>query len=512
MKKIVYSILISSLFFASCKKFLDTTPTDFLSPKNYYKTEAEVKVALAGVYDVLGKSETYGRYLFFEMDVADDSFIALSTWTQDVGLYNYSPGDVKIEATWSTLYNGINRANVLLESLNDSSLPEATKKVAEGQALFLRAYYYFILVNNWGNVPLRLTATASTSEVNFPRTPYKTVYQQIISDMEKAADLVDKTADGSRVTQPVVWGMLARVNLKMAGAPLRDKSRYAEAAKWAKKVMDESGSKLNADYTEVFKNLCRDVFEPKEVLWEVSFGNYNSSQVEEGAVGGINGIGTSNLTIGYSYGAKHTVKSYYDSFETGDLRRDWNINTYYYTSATDATKIAYSPTAIYNRCDAKFRREYELASSGKFTNTTAIDFPLLRYADVLLMYAEAENEVNGPANAYNAINQVRRRAFGLPVDATSAVDLQGLDQDGFRNAVRAERSKELGYEGLRRFDLVRWGQFVPAMKAVANEMVNATGYTYGARSGQNVTAKDTLFAIPSSEMALNKEMVQNPGW
>ena len=519
MKKIFYSLLVSIIFLTSCKKFLETTPTDSLSPVNYYRTEAEVNTALTGVYDILGKSGTYGRNLFFEMDQADDSFVALSTWTQDVALYNYSTGDVKLTSTWTLLYDGINRANALIENVDKASMSEAAKDVVRGQALFLRAYYYFLLVSNWGDVPLRLKATASVSEVNFKRTPYKIVYQQIVADMETAANLVNPASAytyNSRITKSVVWGILARVNLKMAGAPLRDATRFAEAKKWALMVMS-AGHSLNTDYKQVFINMCKDVYDTKEVLWEVEFGKKATSQDEEGNLGSINGIGTSNTTVGFSYGAKHTTATYYNSFAAGDLRRDWNINPYYYTSVTDATKVNYSTSSIYNRCDAKWRREYETATP-KFNGSTPINFPLLRYSDVLLMYAEAENEINGATtSAYDAINTVRRRAYGVTLGlSTNAIaDLTpNLDNIAFGQAVRSERSWELGYEGLRRFDLIRWGAFVTTMKNIANVIATTapSAYTYGAKSGQNVSDRDTLFAIPSKELSLNHDAVQNKGW
>ncbi len=520
MRKI-FCALLMTLIFSSCKDFLQLVPTDSLAPENYYKTEAQLNNALTGVYDILGKSGTYGRYLYFEMDVADDSFVALSSWTADVSLYNYSPGDVKLNTTWTLLYEGINRANSLLDNMGNAvSVADAVKNQVRGEALFLRAYYYFILVSNWGDVPLKLEATASANMVNISRTPYKDVYARIVADMEEAATLVKPISaynHSGRVSQSAIWGILARVNLKMAGAPLRDASRFAEARKWAEMVINNSLHVLNPDYTQVFKNMCAERYDNKESIWEVEFSRYNASQGEDGSLGSINGIGTSNTAIGYSYGAKHTTRSYYNSFGVGDLRRDWNINDYYYTSATDATKVYYASTAIYNRCDAKWRREYEIATP-KFNGTTVINFPLLRYSDVLLMFAEADNEVQkGPSAAsYSAVNQVRERAYGVTQGKATAAQADlptGLDYESFKDAVRKERSWELGYEGLRRFDLIRWGGFLTAMKNVANEIATSnTTYTYGARSGQNVSARDTLFAIPSNEISLNNQAVQNPGW
>ncbi|WP_207424639.1 RagB/SusD family nutrient uptake outer membrane protein [Desertivirga brevis] len=598
MKRFIYSLIAGSLLFASCKNFLDVTP-DSLSPSNYYKTDEDINTALTGVYDVLGKTATYGRYLYFEMDVSDESFPASSSWTQDVALFNYDPGDIKLTATWNTLYDGINRANMLLDNIDKSNLTTEKRRVAKGEALFLRAYYYFLLVQNWGSVPMRLTAAKDPNDVNIAKTPYKTIYEQIVKDMEIAADSVngiDKYNYTGRVSKSAVWGILARVNLKMAGAPLRDVSRYAEARKWAAKVMEAAnGHNLNPDYKDVFKKMAADQYDKKEVIWEVEFGLKNGTQDEGGAVGGVNGIGTPNSeiftkTIGFSYGVQHPTDRYVKLFEAGDVRKDWSVSNYTYNG--EGGKVYTPPTLTnYARFAAKWRREYETAGP-KFLNTTAINFPLLRYSDVLLMFAEADNEINGPTvDGIAAVNTVRRRAYARPLKtitltnggsgyataptvviggpgsgatatatvsggkvtsvtlneiglgyntiptitfdpgpgnpgsgATATAEIYTVDgvltpemtanRDAFREVIRAERSRELGFEGLRRFDLVRWGQWVPVMKNLANEIATTApaNYVYAARSGQNISNRDTLLAIPSKEVSLNQSLIQNPGW
>src|SRR5690606_32437232 len=225
------------------------------------------------------------------------------------------------------------------------------------------------------------------------------------------------------ISKSVVWGILARVNLKMAGHPLRDESRYAEATKWAEKVITEGGGHvLNTDYRDIFIKMCKGEYDTKETLWEVEFNRYNDSQQEEGSVGSINGIGASAEPWGYSYGAKHATQYYFEMFEnytvtingigvtySPDMRRDWTISSYYYQGEL---KNNYNTSQIYNRMDAKWRREYEPVEP-KFNGTTTINFPLLRFSDVLLMYAEADNEINGPTEtAIEYVNRVRRRAYG----------------------------------------------------------------------------------------------------
>lgn len=528
MKYILYSFLILSAGAISCNKFLDKTPTDFPLPKNYFKTENDVNTALSGIYDPIGKTGTYGRTLFFELDMSDEGFNALSTTTIDLSINNYNTSDTKVNTLWNLLYQGVNRANVFLENIDskDLQMDEAKRKAAKGQALFLRAYYYFLLVSNWGDVPVRLESIKDVNDVNRARTPSAEIYAFIVKDMEAAAELVNPITAytyNSRITQSVVWGILARVNLKMAGYPLNDATRWAEARKWALKAMEPgNGHALNPDYQQVFINQCQDKYDTKEVLWEVEFNKVNNgSQDEEGSVGAINGIGSSDRSM-YSYGAVHITERYYRAFAAGDLRRDWTSNSYYYGTVNGVvnSKIPYPATSIYNRCNAKWRREYETALP-KNINTSSINFPILRFSDVLLMFAEADNEVNGgpSAEAYEAVNKVRRRAYGLllpaPPDPGIDADLPaGLDQLSFRDAVRKERSLELGFEAIRRHDLIRWGIYISTMKDLANEITTTApaAYKYAARHGDNLGQRHLLLPIPSSEMAINKALVQNPEW
>lgn len=604
----IASCALVIVLISSCSKFLEITPTDTLSPEGYFSNEEEAEVALAGVYDVLGKTATYGRSLYFELDIADDSFVALSTWTQDISLFNYNTSDNKLTDLWVFLHNGVNRANNLLANLHKAEMDEEKRQAIEGQALFLRAYYFFILTNYWGDIPMRLEPTASVSDNNLKFTPYKEVYTQIVKDMERAAELVNPISSythAGRISKSAVWGVLARVNLKMAGYPLQDKSRYAEARKWAAKVIESGSHGLNIDYRDVFIKMCKGEYDTRESIWEVEFNRFNDGQMEEGSVGSINGIAAAAEPWGFSYGAKHATQYYFDMFEnypqtvngvahtySPDMRRDWTISSYFYQVEL---KNNYNASQIYNRMDAKWRREHEPADP-KFVGTTTINFPLLRYADVLLMYAEADNEINGPTStATEYINLIRRRAYGKSlgdgvrfihvadagtgyteepqvnivggggygaqarafvsggritnvvvidpgvgytaepsivfsgtgVNATATVEMDSrstvnadLQNDDFatdvefRETIRKERALELGYEGLRRFDLVRWGNYISTMKIVAGHIESTApqAYNYAARHGRNISPKDTLLAIPAREIQLNRDAVPNPGW
>ncbi|TCC98426.1 RagB/SusD family nutrient uptake outer membrane protein [Pedobacter hiemivivus] len=442
MKRIILIFAISFFtIITSCKKLLNTVPVDTLSPENYYDTEAQLNSALAGVYDVMGSTKTYGDQLLGGMGLdGDEGFFARNTITDNVRVNQVSAGDPFCADTWRTFYDGINRANMLLDNINKPVMDKAARDAIRGEALFLRAYYHFMLVSNWGDIPLMTKTVYSTSQIYIPRTPAKEVYQQIIADMTQAEGLVnsiDALGYAGRVSQSAVRGILARVCLYMAGNPINDRSQYAEAKKWAQKVMSASGGfqhALNPSYSNVFINMCQDKYDIKESIWEVEFwGNATGVHKEIGRNGSNNGIQyvvtPGDPNYGYSYGftcitgrlfkryeslqrdsitpAKTLIKKEYSP----DRRRDWSIATYRLVG-NPATKSMLGGSQVYERTSAKWRREYEitkpLAKEGG-----GINFPLLRYSDVLLMFAEAENEINGPTQeAIDAVNQVRRRAYG----------------------------------------------------------------------------------------------------
>ena len=255
-------------------------------------------------------------------------------------------------------------------------------------------------------------------------------------------------------------------------------------------------------------------------MWEADFsGNGTDIYKEEGRTGNTSGIAYSASNYpdtGYSYGFINATAKLYNLYGEGDLRRDWAISPYRYSG----TKRQLRGSLIYDRNCGKWRRTEE-THTPKNLNYTPENFPILRYADVLLMLAEAENQVNGPTpTAYDAINRVRRRAYGVPVTAPSAVaDLTaGLDQAQFQLAIEDERARELCYETLRRPDLIRWGKWTQTMAALANQMeadlANQSSLKYASLGARNAASspKYLLYPIPSSEISVNKAIVQNPGY
>ena len=543
MKRVYFVFFIFFLMSISCKKFLDLKPLDSLSPVNYYETEDQLNAALAGVYDIMGQNNLYRTYFLSRMGLdADESYYARSTQTGNVSVYDVPSSDPLVAGTWQELYIGINRANMLLANINKPVMDSANRNHIKGQALFLRAYYYFLLVSNWGPVPLLLKPIASASQFNIPRTPAKDVYGTIIEDMTEAEQLVQTAKEvgfGGRVSKSAVRGLLARVCLHMAGHPVMDVSKYADARMWAKKVMDpdQDGFQhvLNPSYSDEFIKMCQDQYNIASSIWEVEFYGNGSTVTpgfnETGGVGSYDGIAYSGTdpSIGYAYGFAGAIPRLFKLYvsktrdsvtPTGsivkveyspDTRRDWAISPYY-ISGTPAVKHYWPSTSIYQRVCGKWRREYEeVLPKGKSAGPT--NFPLLRYSDVLLMFAEADNAINGPTMAgIDAVNQVRRRAYGNNTKA-DLLPGQYTDKATFLQTIQDERERELCFESLRKGDLVRWGILIPRMKLIASDYINGdpsvgiplppAPYAYGIHAFNDVSARDTLWPISPRELGLN---------
>src|SRR5690606_12683460 len=203
----------------------------------YYSNKAQITAAMNGVYAVLADGSLYGNYLQGRMGLdADEGFTRDSFDDNSVTYYEASPSDEKILNYWTWLYRGINRANVLLENIDrPKDMTEAEKNYVRGQALFLRGYFYFMLVTKFGGVPIHLKATksASLSEYQIPRSSISDVYNQILNDMHTAVDLVPEITQvesTGRVSKSAIWSILVRVNMYMAGLPQENKEiRYEQA-------------------------------------------------------------------------------------------------------------------------------------------------------------------------------------------------------------------------------------------------------------------------------------------
>lgn len=568
--KITIIALLAGFSMASCD-FLDKEPTK-LTPENYFNTPAEANSFLTGVYAILSQPTFYGgdyMYLVAGDDLSHYGGSGRGPASTGLICNNATTSDNAVTAFWYALYSGINRANMFLENIDKvNGFDAGVKEQYIAEARFLRAFYYFNLVECWGDVPFKTVSTQSVTNLNIPRTDKQEIYDFIVSEMADAAETGLKSASDlaykpGRISQSTAWGILARVYMFRAGEHYREgrnatqaekKDYFEKASFYAQKVMT-AGHKLAANYWDPFIDMCSDKYNTtaNESIWEAEFAGNNTSDTQaEGRIGNIIGLAGPDLSSksdvtgakdpGYGYAFIYSTPKLYNLYvNNGDTKRfNWSIapfeykeaggkntgvthrefeqgklaevmsqygqqrGTYQYADDTEKT----TATKNFSRMCGKYRREYEADKKDK--NYTAINFPILRYADVLLMIAEAENEANnGPTTlAYQCMKEVRER--------TGLNELPDMTQEEFRQTVKDERAMELCFEYTRRFDLIRWGEYVKNMRALVTEAQSGNNWTQGPTNVYtyfNISSTYNYFPIPDAEMSVNKDITQNnPGW
>ena len=568
MKKILNKIFVVSGLCAalsSCS-FLDVEPQVICSD-TFYNTEKEVQYGLAGVYGVMSNEALYGNYYSLMYSNIDD----LCYFNRDMGsnllqFHRHTAGTSQIYDIWVELYQGIRNANAFMEAV---VLTDFDKDGAYyNEARFLRAYYHFILAQAWGDVPLRSSAVTTHDQVMIAVTPQYDVLDWAAKEMEACIALAPEALDNtpSRIAKTTVHGILSRVYLFMAGESVKggDKTALLTNAKnHADAVIKSAKHQLNPDYSQIFKNMIMDEYDTqyRESMWEVDFLGDRSSAENwtNGRIGDVIGLqstgssGFETWNCNYSYGQYDGSLKLWDLYwrtdrtedenelETiTDKRQDWNLPPYNYagnanhppygsglTSGKSIVSIDKAPYVYDNvstnqsalaapgiRNCGKYRREveYEGHKSSKFLYTT-INYPLLRYSDVLLMYAEASNEIEGVTQAaYDCVKAVRDRA------GIKTKEITEYDKDSFRELIRNERGRELCFESLRKYDLIRWGIYVQEMnnyaKWTADERWSKSSdlAKRAASMGTFVKPMHVVLPVPSIELGVNDLLVQNPLW
>ncbi len=521
----------------SCKKYLTKVPNDTIISDQYYATDAELNAALGGVYSYLAQDGTFSRNLLLELEMGNDEgqFNNRTNKSAVPSLYDCQSTTSIYSDCWATLYAGINAANLLLYNVDASGASANVKAVVKGEATFLRGFFYFQLVTRYGDVPLRIKPTTQVVNFNYPRTSSIAVYNQILSDLKTAQGLVNDISTNitpSHVNKTAIAGIIARVYLKMAGRPLNlGLPMYDSAAVYVESVINSGLHQLNPSYKQIFINQSQDSYDVpyNESMWEVEFygNNSPSGTMPPGSRFAcqlaMRYTGTDqNPQVVYGYGSYTPTGYLYDSiyqkYPSDTLRRDWNIPPYSLAKINDSTSILpivlpvtnplfKAANSTWDRDCGKWKREYEKYLP-KNRDWSPTNFPVIRYADVLLMAAEAENEIGNTDNALLYLNKVRARALAEAIPTT--------DQASLRQIIRDERARELCFEGLRKFDLIRWGIFNKSMSACKSAITNGnSSASLKARylvAYNNVGLRDTLLPIPSSEIAVNNLMTQNAGW
>lgn len=552
-KMIALSALIA-VGFTSCE--LDEKPTSYYEKDAYFQTYNHAKMAVVGIYDCLAIDKHYGQFEM-AMPASDDTYYINGTGTdntrRDIAHYTVKTTNTWIADLWKYKYMGIDRANYAIENIKKMEGYEESTELQElvAEARFLRAFLAFDLVKYWGDVPFKTEYTFSYNDINNGRVSREEIYNYIIDDLNFAKNnLQQASAELSPEvpSQGAAHALLMRVYLQRAGYSLQQNGNLtrpdeAKRKEYFEAVITEWTTFQSKGYhgfydgdnsfKELFIGYSAGVLNSKESLWEIAFNPTGSGYKDNsgtwatynGPLVEAPGAGAPKEVMGRANAFFRVMPAWKDFFEANDKRRDVMICDYQYK--WDADKKAHKKTVNKKLQDwypGKWRREW-MPLGFIDPNNTGVNYCPLRYADVVLMAAEAYNETGNTPKAWELLNDVRGRAGATKTNSLQEYknvqkklyDLPffngGDNADNFRTALYWERGFELAFEGQRKYDLLRWGILGDALKLFQTKMDKSLNGKYVA--GDNfVKGKHELFPIPLGELQANPALnnQNNPGY
>lgn len=550
-KTIALGALIATGF-ASCE--LTEKPTSYYEKDTYFQTADQAKMSVVGIYDCLATNNHYGQFEM-AMPASDDTYYIQGTGTdntrRDIAHYMVKSTNTWIADLWKYKYMGIDRANFAIEDIENMAGYEEDTSLKElvAQAKFLRAFLAFDLVKYWGDVPFKTDYTAGYESAFNGRISREEIYDYIIEDLDFAKENLQK---GSASLSPEIpsqgaaHAMLMRVYLQRAGyslqqdgslnRPADDKRKaYFDAviAEWTAFQNKGYHNFHPGGYLKLFQGYSGGVLNSMENLWEIAFNptgsgykdnsgtwaTYNGPAVE------APGKGAPAESMGRANAFFRVLPVWKDFFEANDERRDVMVCTYQYK--WDADKKAHKLVENKKLTDwypGKWRREW-MPKGFVDPNNTGVNYCPLRYADVVLMAAEAYNEIGNTPEAWRLLNEVRHRAGATETNSLQAYKAaqpnlyelpyfnSGDEADNFRTALYWERGFELAFEGQRKYDLLRWGILGDALKLFQSKMDKSLKGKYVA-GDKFIKGKHELFPIPLGELQANPALKNqnNPGY
>lgn len=469
---------------SSCSKdFINLPPVSNQTTATFFKTANDFQQGVNAVYDGLQSARAYGKSSYYLMEVRSDNTDildrgALGGVASHIDLFTETTTNPFLTDVYAGAYVTISRANAVLDQIDAAAIPDSSKKQFKGEAQFLRAFVYFDLVRLYGKVPLVIKTETTSEAQHDKRNEVADVYAQIEKDLQSAATLLpvaySNVNDYGRATAGTANGLLGKVYVT--------EKKWAAAATVLKNV---TGYTLLTDYASLY-NPANAI--NGEVLFTVRFKKGLSPS--EGNTYFTDMVPFSFYYNGVAYGGSNNNRPTNDivsAYEKDDKRLIASLDTVSYKNAT-TTQVG------------NYVKKY-LDVPGA-TGDGGSSFPVLRYADILLLQAEALNEqaysaANGAGTAFDYLNQVRLRA-GLK--AKTAVELP--DQASFRDAIFAERRVELAFENNRWFDLIRYSKGLAIMQAHLQKEYNLATPV--------LTPSRLLFPIPQSEIDIHNDPANFP--
>ncbi len=538
MKTILNKILIFSLIFTtfSCENYLDEVPKSFASPSNFYKNSTDANAAVIAAYDTMQDFSFYFHALWITTDVTK-----VAPFRTQGGMANYTFNGDNVEFVqniWEGAYRGINTANSAINNVPRVDMNETEKARLIAEATYIRAIYYFRLVRLFANVPLLLTETSSLAqeELEVEQATTEQVYEQIIKDLNFCIanlPLRGKTETG-RATQGAAQTALSKVYLTMGSMEKRDglgsgSGHFTQAANLAQDVINSGLYNLVPYYPDAFLPTNKN---NNEIIFDVAF---TSEPVDDnpGSVGQNMGL-MGNSSFGGSFPNVQATQFYHTMFDDTDLvRRQWSAPHHRVVGPgnlrTNFPEMNGQPWKI-----GKFRA-FPVKDPNYNPDFRPTHWPVFRYAEVLLIRAEALVEINNGPNAevFMLLNQLRERARNrnegeievwedilprnLYADDTILPDISAADYPDYTaimDYIMDERAIELGGEFKRWFDLVRWGTLIERLEllgTVIPEPRTAIESDWEEIMG-NISSRHFLMPIPNADIRANPKLKQNPGY
>jgi len=461
----------------SCKKYLDVESPSTSTPEVVFESTTYTNSALIGVYNRLCGDNGYGSRISTLFGLTADDFKTSGSYSSSdrrgISMYGASPDNTDLINPFLQLYAGVERANICIKYIpasklynNGSAADQSLMKRYYGEALALRAQFFYELIRNWGDVPASFVPAADAETLYGANVDRNKTYDQIIADLKIAEDLVPWRASlteyGSfRFTKGAIKGLRARIALARGGYALKGNqmTRSSDYLTYYKIAYDEcldimnnrAQHTLNPVYENVFKTLHGTRSDDAhELMMEVAA--YGSNASTDSKLGYYNGIRfNSASTFGSGGGGMNAIPTYFYEFDAvKDCRRDVTLGVFEITATSK--KII---NTLANMTDGKFRKSWTAFNGASASQNFAINWPILRFSDILLMYAEADNEINGApsAAAISALQEVQKRAYA---GFETQIPTTPTDKSGFFLSLVKERLLEFGGEGIRKYDLIRW--------------------------------------------------------
>jgi hypothetical protein len=477
IKSVKYFTLLACLALFSCQGILKKDPQGILDAGSYFQTANDAVQAVNAAYGPLMFCNPNNNFYWGFAEIASDEAVVGGDGSRpgltELDLFTYTPRTQEFNDFWKLNYQGITQCNIVLERVPAIQMDQTLKNRILGEATFLRAYYYFLLAQVYGDVPL-LIKVIPPDELKIPASPRADVFRQIIADCDYAATVLPPqytTADLGRATKGAAYALAAKAHLYQQDWTL--------VLDYVGKVKDLNVYALMPDYQNNFRKKTQN---NSESVWEIQHTN-----LELGVGNSLNQWWASKK-IKDGYGFAEVTQSYFDSFEPGDPRQQFTIasnNEPYFglTYKNSFSGTHHSP-----------RKYLQPDSTVTQKADGDINYTAIRFAEVLLWEAEALSELGRVAEAQVPLEKVRARARAQAVNpATALPPVTTTDQATMIQAVHHERQSELGFEMHRFFDLVRWGVAAQAMPGFQ-------------------TGKHELFPKPQTELDLNPALKQNPGY